>query len=107
MHGSGGSANAFKTALLLGALSALILFFGRALGGGTGLVIALVVALGVNGYAYFNSDKLALRSMRAYPVSQVQHPRLYAIVAELASTMRMPMPRLYICLLYTSDAADE
>jgi len=96
VHGSGGSANAFKTALLLGALSALILFFGRALGGGTGLVIALVVALGVNGYAYFNSDKLALRSMRAYPVSQVQHPRLYAIVAELASTMRMPMPRLYI-----------
>ena len=96
MHGSGGTANAFKTALLLGAMSALILFFGRLMGGSTGLVVALVVALGVNGWAYFNSDKLALRSMRAYPVSQVQHPRLYAIVAELASTMRMPMPRLYI-----------
>ena len=96
MHGSGGSANAFKTALLLGAMSALILIFGRLMGGSTGLVVALFVALGVNGWAYFNSDKLALRSMRAYPVSQVQHPRLYAIVAELASTMRMPMPRLYI-----------
>ncbi len=93
MHGHG---NGFKTALLLGTLSALILFFGRALGGSTGLWIALLVALGINGYAWFNSDKMALRSMRAYPVSQVQHPRLYAMVAELAQAMRMPMPRLYI-----------
>ena len=93
MHGRG---NGLKTALLLGALSALILFFGRVLGGSTGLVVALFVALGVNGYAYFHSDKLALRSMRAYPVSQVEHPRLYATVAELAQAMRMPMPRLYI-----------
>jgi heat shock protein HtpX len=88
--------NGLKTAVLLGLLSALILFAGRLLGGSTGLVIALFLALGINGYSYFYSDKLALRSMRAYPVSQVEHPRLYGIVAELASTMRMPMPRLYI-----------
>jgi len=88
--------NGLKTAVLLGGLSALILFFGRALGGSTGLVIALFAALGINGYAYWNSDKMALKSMRAYPVSQVQHPRLYATVAELAQTMRIPMPRLYI-----------
>ena len=88
--------NGLKTAMLLGLLSALILFAGQGFGGSTGLLIALVVALGVNGYSYFYSDKLALRSMRAYPVSQVQAPRLYAIVAELAATMRMPMPRLYI-----------
>jgi heat shock protein HtpX len=88
--------NGLKTAALLGLLSALILFFGRALGGSTGLLIALVVALGVNGYSYFYSDKLALRSMRAYPVSQVQAPRLYAVVAELAQAMRIPMPRLYV-----------
>ncbi len=93
MHGH---ANGLKTALLLGALSSLILFVGFTLGGSGGLWIALVVALGVNGYAYWNSDKMALKSMRAYPVSQVQHPRLYAMVAELAQTMRMPMPRLYI-----------
>ena len=92
MHGH---RNGLKTAMLLGLLSALILFVGAQFGS-SGLVIALVVAIGVNGYSYFYSDKLALRSMRAYPVSQVQHPRLYAIVAELAHSMRMPMPRLYL-----------
>ncbi|MCW2723207.1 MAG: Heat shock protein [Frankiales bacterium] len=88
--------NGLKTAALLGLLSALILLAGRAIGGQGGLVIALVIALGVNGFSYFYSDKLALRSMRAYPVSQVEQPRLYAMVAELAASMRIPMPRLYI-----------
>ncbi|MEX2290727.1 MAG: zinc metalloprotease HtpX [Mycobacteriales bacterium] len=87
--------NGLKTALLLGLLSSIILFVGAQFGSG-GLVLALVVALGVNGYSYFYSDKLALKSMRAYPVSQVQHPRLYAIVGELAHSMKMPMPRLYL-----------
>ena len=87
--------NGLKTAMLLGLLSAIILFVGAQFGTG-GLFLALVFALGINGYSYFYSDKLALRSMRAYPVSQVQHPRLYAIVAEIAQTMRIPMPRLYI-----------
>jgi heat shock protein HtpX len=87
--------NGLKTAALLGLLSGLILFVGASFGQ-SGLLVALVIALGVNGYSYFYSDKLALRSMRAYPISEVQHPRLYAMVAELASSMRMPMPRLYI-----------
>ncbi len=87
--------NGLKTALLLGLLSALILFVGALFGRG-GLLIALVVAFGVNGYSYFYSDTLALKSMRAYPVSQVQQPQLYAMVAELASSMRIPMPRLYL-----------
>jgi heat shock protein HtpX len=88
--------NGLKTAVLLGALSGLILLAGSAIGGQGGLLIALVIAIGINGYSYFYSDKLALKSMRAYPVSQVEHPRLYAIVAELAASMRMPMPRLYL-----------
>ena len=88
--------NGLKTAVLLGGLTGLILLAGRVIGGSTGLVFALLIALGVNGFSYFYSDKLALRSMRAYPVSQVEQPRLYAIVAELAAAMRMPMPRLYI-----------
>jgi heat shock protein HtpX len=87
--------NGLKTAVLLGLLSSLILFVGAQFGSG-GLVIALVIALGVNGYSYFYSDTLALKSMRAYPVSQVQAPQLYAMVAELAQTMRIPMPRLYL-----------
>lgn len=87
--------NGLKTALLLGLLSAFILFVGSLFGRG-GLFIALILAFGMNGFAYFFSDKIALRSMRAYPVSQAEQPRLYAIVAELARANRMPMPRLYL-----------
>ena len=88
--------NGLRTAVLLGALSALILLAGRIIGGTTGLLIALVIALAVNGFVYFNSDKIALRSMHAYPVSQAEQPMLYAIVAELATKARIPMPRLYL-----------
>lgn len=87
--------NGLRTAALLGGMSALILligsFFGRA-----GLVVALVLALATNGYAYWNSDKLALRSMRARPVSEFEAPELYRMVRELAGAARQPMPRLYI-----------
>lgn len=82
--------NGLKTAVLLGGMSALILligsFFGR-----TGLIIGLVVALLTNGYAYFNSDKIALRSMRARPVSEAENPELYRIVRELSTQARQPM----------------
>ena len=88
--------NGVKTAVLLGLLAGLILFLGGALGGRTGLLIALVFALVINGYSYFYSDALVLRSMRAYPVSQVETPQLYAVVADLAAQLRIPMPRLYV-----------
>ncbi|MGH8776604.1 MAG: zinc metalloprotease HtpX [Jiangellaceae bacterium] len=87
--------NAVKTAALLGLLSALILFVGS-LFGTTGLWIALVVALATNGYAYFNSGKIALRSMRAYPVSEAEQPVMYRVVRELSTSARQPMPRLYV-----------
>jgi heat shock protein HtpX len=87
--------NMVKTALLLGLLSAIIIgissFFGRG-----ALFIGLAVALAMNAYAYFNSDKLALRAMRARPVSEPEQPVMYRIVRELATSARQPMPRLYI-----------
>ena len=88
--------NGLRTALLLGLMAGIILAIGALVGGRGGLVVALVVALGVNGYAWFNSDKLALRSMRAFPVTETQAPQLYAIVRELATEARQPMPRLYV-----------
>jgi len=88
--------NTFKTAALLGLLSSLILIAGYALGGTGGLVIAGAIALIMNGVGYFYSDRLALRAMRAYPVSEIDQPVLYGIVRELATRANQPMPRLYI-----------
>ncbi|ADL49542.1 MULTISPECIES: zinc metalloprotease HtpX [Micromonospora] len=89
-------ANGVKTAALLGLLTAMILLVGRWLGGSTGLVIAAVVSLAMNAGAYFYSDKIALRAMRAQPLSQAEAPQLYEMVAELAARAGQPMPRLYI-----------
>ncbi|MCW2582998.1 MAG: htpX [Klenkia sp.] len=88
--------NGLKTALLLGLMAGVVLAVGALIGGRGGLLVALVIALGVNGYAWFHSDTLALRSMRAFPVTETQAPQVYAIVRELATEARQPMPRLFV-----------
>jgi heat shock protein HtpX len=87
--------NGLKTALLLGGMSALVLLVGSMFGP-TGLLIALVVALAVNGWAYFRSDRVALRAMHARPVTEAEHPAMHRIVRELSRAARQPMPRLYL-----------
>ena len=91
-----GVANSVKTALLFGLLSALLVGIGGGLYGSRGLLIGLLIAVGINAFSYFNSDRIALRTMRARPVSEAEQPVMYRIVRELATSARQPMPRLYV-----------
>ncbi|ONI68997.1 zinc metalloprotease HtpX [Kribbella sp. ALI-6-A] len=88
--------NTVKTAALLALLTALIIAVGGLVGGPTGVVVATVLSLGLNAYLYFNSDKLALRSMAARQVSPQEAPELYSVVAELSQRAGQPMPRIYV-----------
>jgi heat shock protein HtpX len=85
-----------KTAMLLAALTALVLWVGTALGGQVGLVLALVVAAAMNLGAYWYSDRLVLRMYGACEVGDSAAPRLYRIVRDLAARAALPMPKVYV-----------
>src|SRR6516225_1809754 len=85
-----------KTAFLLTALTLLLLFLGLAFGGERGMTLALVFAVLMNGTAYFFSDKIALMSSGAQPISKEQAPRLYEVMERLAAKSNLPMPKMYL-----------
>lgn len=88
--------NMFKTALLLGVLTALLVLFGGALGGRQGMLVALVLALIMNLGSYWFSDRLVLAMYGAQPIAEAEAPGLYRIVRTLATRAGVPMPRVYL-----------
>jgi heat shock protein HtpX len=85
-----------KTTFLLTLLTLLLLALGQAFGGQRGLTIALIFAVIMNGGAYFFSDKIALASSGAQPISPDQSPRLYQVMERLCAKANLPMPKLYM-----------
>jgi heat shock protein HtpX len=87
---------AVKTVFLLTALTLLLVLGGQAIAGRQGMTFGLVMAVVMNGIAYFFSDKIALMSSGAQPVSREQMPRLYEVMERLAAKAQLPMPKLYV-----------
>jgi heat shock protein HtpX len=92
--------NSVKTVLLLGVMSGLLLAGGEMFGGRHGLYIALAIAVAMNFFGYFFSDKMALAMYSAQPVTPQENPEVYSrvfpIVQSLAQRMGLPMPRLWL-----------
>lgn len=86
----------FRTTLLLAALTFFLMFVGQYLGGRNGMTMGLGIAIVTNAFAYFFSDKIALMSSGAKPVTREQLPRLYAVMERLAAKANLPLPKLYV-----------
>jgi len=88
--------NGLKTALLLGGIFGLLLAIGSVVAGGKYLFVFALFGVAMTAYGYWNSDKIAIRAMRAYPVTPEQQPAMYRIVHELSTKAGQPMPRLFV-----------
>ena len=95
--------NNLKTTLLMGALMGLCLGLGVLIGGQGALVPALLIGGGMNLIAFFFSDKIALATMRARPVTRADDPALFGMVEMLAERAGLPTPRVYM----SPAAADQ
>jgi heat shock protein HtpX len=102
--GGNSMSNQMKTVFLLGALTAIIVFFGNAIGGTNGMLIALIMAAGMNFFSYWFSDKIVLRMYAASEVSAQEAPELHAMVADLAREAGVPVPRLFVIPQDTPNA---
>jgi heat shock protein HtpX len=96
--------NQLKTVFLLGALTAIIILFGRALGGQQGMLVALIMAAAMNFFSYWFSDKIVLRMYGAQEVTPQEVPELHAMVADLAREAGVPIPRLFVIPQDTPNA---
>ena len=85
-----------RTTFLLVVLTLFLMMVGAYLGGRNGMTIALGIAVCTNAFAYFFSDKIALKSSGAQPVTREQLPRLYAVMERLAAKVNIPVPKLYV-----------
>jgi heat shock protein HtpX len=88
--------NILKTAILMAAITALFMAIGLWLGGEQGMFIALIVALGMNFFSYWFSDKLVLKMYNAQQVDETTAPQFYRMVADLAQRAELPMPKVYL-----------
>jgi heat shock protein HtpX len=92
--------NGLKTAALFGVLWAVLLGLGALIGSSTKsaapIWIMALIGVDTTAYGYWNSDKIALRAMQAYPVTEAQAPQLYQVVRELSARAQQPMPRIYV-----------
>jgi len=88
--------NYFRTAILLAGLTGLFMAVGAVIGGQSGMMIAFFVALAMNAFSYWNSDKMVLRMHGAHEVDEASAPGYYSMVRELSQNAGLPMPRVYI-----------
>jgi len=88
--------NWVKTAMLMAAITALFVVIGGMIGGSKGMMLALLIALGMNFFSYWFSDKMVLRMYNAQEVDETSAPQFYRMVRDLAARAQLPMPRVYL-----------
>ncbi len=88
--------NWFRTTMLLGIMTALIVWIGNLFGGQQGMILAFIVAMGMNFFSYWFSDRIVLRMYRAREVTPDQAPEVYEMVRQIAHRANLPVPKIYI-----------
>lgn len=88
--------NNLKVSLLMGALTILMVMMGNAFGGSSGAMIFFLIAMAMNFFSYFYSDKMAIKMTKSYPVSEAEAPELHDMIRRLSKRAGIPMPKVYI-----------